>query len=111
MTGAYDDRLVLLSFAVAALASYTAIDLVGRVAAARGATRRIWLFAGSTAMGVGIWSMHFIGMLAFQLPVRVHYSVPLWLLSIAIAVAASASSCGITRSRLDTSVTGTPIAR
>lgn len=95
MTGVYDDRLVALSFAVAVLASYTAIDLVGRLAAARGGGRRLWLLGGSTAMGLGIWSMHFIGMLAYRLPVQVQYSVPLWLLSIAIAVAASALALSV----------------
>lgn len=89
MTGVYDDRLVALSFAVAVLASYTAIDLVGRVSAAAGRSRRIWFMAAAAAMGTGIWSMHFLGMLAFHLPVPIHYSVPLWLLSIAIAMVAS----------------------
>ena len=89
MTGTYDDRLVLLSFAVAALASYAAIDLVGRVSAAEGRMRRAWFVAASMAMGTGIWSMHFLGMLAFHLPVPIHYSVPLWLLSIALAMGAA----------------------
>ena len=95
MTASYDASLVTLSFLVAVLASFTAIDLTGRVAAARGLPRRAWLFGGSVAMGVGIWSMHFIGMLSFHLPVTIRYSVPLWLLSIGIAVAASALALAV----------------
>lgn len=69
MEGVYDLRLVALSVVVAAIASYTALDLAGRVTAARGKSSWIWLLGGAFSMGTGIWSMHFIGMLAFKLPV------------------------------------------
>jgi PAS domain S-box-containing protein len=74
MTGHHSPLLVVLSVIVAALASYTALSLTGRVAAARGGARAAWLFGGAWAMGTGIWSMHFLGMLAFRLPVPIGYA-------------------------------------
>jgi PAS domain S-box-containing protein len=55
------------------VASYAALDLAGRVTASRGRLRLIWLTGGATSMGMGIWSMHYIGMLAYNLPVPVYY--------------------------------------
>jgi len=81
--------LVAISFVIASLASYTALDLAGRVTAARAQNQMAWLLYGSTAMGVGIWSMHFVGMLAFRMSVDISYDVPLVLTSALIAVAAS----------------------
>ncbi|HEY9521187.1 MAG TPA: MHYT domain-containing protein [Methyloceanibacter sp.] len=57
--------LVALSVLGACFASYTALDLGGRVGSARGTARRIWLAAAAITLGGGIWSMHFIGVLAF----------------------------------------------
>jgi two-component system, sensor histidine kinase and response regulator len=90
MAGTYDYRLVALSVVIAVLASYAALDLAGRVTSARGATRKIWLSGGAIAMGVGIWSMHYIGMLAFHLPIPVAYDWPTVLVSLLAAVLASA---------------------
>src|SRR5690349_15700413 len=89
MTGSYDLKLVVLSLVVAAIASYTALDLAGRVNASRGKSSWIWLFAGALSMGTGIWSMHFIGMLAFRLPVPVAYDLPITMLSMGIAIVVS----------------------
>ncbi|HEX3927778.1 MAG TPA: MHYT domain-containing protein [Gemmatimonadales bacterium] len=82
--------LVVLSFAIAICASYTALTLAGRVAVARGRARLAWLMCGSIAMGSGIWSMHFVAMLAFHLPISIAYDVPLVTASWLAAVAASA---------------------
>ncbi|HEV3054567.1 MAG TPA: MHYT domain-containing protein, partial [Solirubrobacteraceae bacterium] len=71
LVGSYDYRLVALSVAIAVLASYAALDLAGRVTAARGVPRALWLAGGAAAMGLGIWTMHYIGMLAFSLPVQI----------------------------------------
>jgi PAS domain S-box-containing protein len=90
MTGHHQPALVAVSVLVAILASYAALDLSGRVTAAEGAVRRAWLLGGTFAMGVGIWSMHFIAMLAYHLPMAIRYDVPVWLLSVAIALIASA---------------------
>src|SRR5687768_15603893 len=89
MTGTFNPLLVLLSVIVAIFASYTALNLVGRVSVSSGAVRRTWLWGGAISMGIGIWSMHFVGMLALHLPVAVAYDVVLWLLSVAIAIVAS----------------------
>src|ERR1700680_2520671 len=87
--GYYDTRLVALSVFIAVVASYTALDLAARVTFARGSTRYLWLSGGATAMGIGIWSMHYLGMLAFRLPVPVLYDWPTVLLSLAAAILAS----------------------
>jgi two-component system, sensor histidine kinase and response regulator len=89
LIGSYDDRLVALSVVIAILASYAALDLAGRVTAARGHIRVLWLSGGAFAMGTGIWSMHYIGMLAFRMPVAVAYDWPTVLVSLFAAVFAS----------------------
>src|SRR5688572_30230389 len=71
----YSPSLVVLSYIVASLAAYTAIDLAGRVNEFRSEPRRAaaWLAGGACAMGAGIWAMHFVAMLAYQLPIPVRY--------------------------------------
>src|SRR5580704_18972274 len=90
MVGSYDYRLVALSVVIAVLASYAALSLAERVTSARGSARTIWLAGGATAMGIGIWSMHYIGMLAFTLPVPIQYDWPTVLVSLLAAIFASA---------------------
>jgi PAS domain S-box-containing protein len=85
----YDYRLVALSVIIAILAAYAALDLAGRITSARGQLRFVWLIGGSLAMGLGIWSMHYIGMLAFHLPIPVLYDWPTVLLSLLAAILAS----------------------
>src|ERR1700704_5292446 len=91
MAGSYDYRFVVLSAVIAVLASYTALDLAARLTAAVGRLARLlWLIGGATAMGIGIWSMHYIGMLAFSLPVTVEYDWPTVLLSLLAGILSSA---------------------
>jgi PAS domain S-box-containing protein len=90
MTGSYDYGEAARSILIAIAASYAALDLAGRVTAARGWARAAWLAGGAIAMGIGIWSMHFKGMLAFHLPVTVAYHWPTVLVSLVVAVFASA---------------------
>jgi PAS domain S-box-containing protein len=90
MHGSHESPLVALSILIAICASYTALTLAGRVAVARGTARVAWLLGGCVAMGSGIWSMHFVAMLAFHLPVPISYDVPPVALSHFAAVAASA---------------------
>jgi diguanylate cyclase (GGDEF)-like protein len=85
----YNNWLVGLSIFVAMLVSYTALRLAARVATSERQATRMWLAAGALAMGVGIWSMHFIGMLAFSLPIPLAYDIPTTLASLAIAIATS----------------------
>jgi PAS domain S-box-containing protein len=91
----YNHWLVGLSVAVAVLVSYTALSLAARVAAAGARYVHAWLIGGALAMGIGIWSMHFIGMMAFTLPIALRYDVTLTLLSLAAAVLASGSAIRI----------------
>ncbi len=81
LIGSYNYALVALSVLIAMFASYAALDLAGRVTAAGGWTRAGWLLGGAGAMGTGIWSMHYLGMLAFILPIPVAYHWPTVLLS------------------------------
>lgn len=87
LDGTYNLFLVALSILVAVVASYTTLDLAGRVTASAGRARRVWLAGG--AMGVGIWSMHFIGMLAFSVPLPMTYDVITVLVSMLVAVIAA----------------------
>ena len=90
MISHYNYGLVGLSVVIAIFASYAALDLAGRTRAAQGTRRWIWLTGGAAAMGLGIWAMHYIGMLAFHLPVPVLYDVPTVIVSLVAAIAASA---------------------
>jgi diguanylate cyclase (GGDEF)-like protein len=89
MAGSYDLKLVALSLVIASIASYTALELAGRVNQAKGKSSLVWLIGGAIAMGIGIWSMHFVGMLAFHLPIPVAYDAQITMLSMAIAIVVS----------------------
>lgn len=89
--GTYNFRLVALSYVIAVLASYVALDLTGQLRAEK--TRRLklfWLLGGAFAMGAGIWSMHFIGMLAFIMPMSMRYDLSWTGASMVVAILASA---------------------
>lgn len=98
MEGTYDLRLVALSVVVAIFASYTALDLARRVSESRGSAALAWLIGGAISMGLGIWSMHFIGMLAFSLPIPMAHDAPLTLLSLLIAMVVSGIALFVVRS-------------
>ena len=85
----HDPGLVALSFVVACLASYAALQLSGRVVIARDRARLWWLGGSALTMGVGIWSMHFIAMLAFRIGLPIAYAVDVVVLSVVVAIAAS----------------------
>jgi NO-binding membrane sensor protein with MHYT domain/two-component sensor histidine kinase len=98
MTGTDNYWLVLLSVIVATMASFVALDLSGRVSYSHTRlARRLWLTAGGLVCGSGIWTMHFIGMLGFRLPVAVSYDVLITLGSLALAIAGSSASLALTR--------------
>jgi NO-binding membrane sensor protein with MHYT domain len=90
LSGSYDYGEGARSVLIAIVASYVALDLAGRVTAASDRVRLAWLGGGATAMGLGIWAMHFKGMLAFRLPVPVEYHWPTVLASLPAAILASA---------------------
>ena len=90
LPGFYDYSEVSRSVFIAIAASYAALDLTGRVTVARSRFRLAWLSGGAVAMGMGIWAMHFKGMLAFHLPVPVMYDGPTILAALLVAILASA---------------------
>lgn len=92
MVGYYDYRLVALSVVISVLESYAARNLSERLNAARGRAWLTWLVFGSTVDGIGTWSMHYTGMLAFHLPVPVQYDWPTVLLSLLVAILGSAGA-------------------
>src|ERR1700739_3008766 len=95
LVGSYNYALVALSVLIAIFASYAALDIAGRVTAAGGWTRAVWLLGGAGAMGTGIWSMHYMGMLPCTLPVPVAYHWPTVLLSLLAAILASAVALSV----------------
>ena len=96
MTGFYDYSEVARSLLIAIAASYAALDLTGRVVAARGRVRVAWLSGGAIAMGIGIWTMHVKAMLALHLPVSVAYHWPTTLAALLVAIFASAVALYVT---------------
>lgn len=90
LVGSYNNILVFFSFVVAVLASYTALDMAGRVTNSAGRAAKFWLAGGAFSMGLGIWSMHFIGMLAFDLPIPLGYDPLITAGSLVISIGASA---------------------
>ena len=96
MQASYNPWLVSLSIIVAMVVAYTALKLAARVAdSVRTGSGRMWLLGGAAAMGMGIWSMHFIGMLAFSVEIPLRYGVFKTLLSLLIAVVTSGFALGI----------------
>ncbi|MGG7448586.1 putative bifunctional diguanylate cyclase/phosphodiesterase [Kosakonia oryzendophytica] len=85
----YDYILVVVSFIVAILASYTALNMAGRVSTSTGASAWVWLTGGGIAMGIGIWAMHFIGMLAMDISMSMRYKPLLTVISMFIAIGSS----------------------
>jgi two-component system, sensor histidine kinase and response regulator len=103
--GFYDGRLVALSIVIAILAAYAALDLSGRLTVSHGRARLAWLCGGAFSMGIGVWSMHYVGMEALRLPVPVRYDWPTVLLSMAVAILASAVALFVaSRNTLTTTV-------
>ena len=100
MVGTYNPILVLLSVLVAIFVSYTALSLSARVARAKSGADNtgLWVAGGAIAMGCGIWSMHFIGMLAFSLPIPLSYDTGLTLASLVIAIAISGFALSVASS-------------
>jgi signal transduction histidine kinase/CheY-like chemotaxis protein len=91
----HDLALVVLSFLVAALASFTSLEIAERLRGAQGLARRFWRLAAAVALGGGIWSMHFVAMLAFRIPLSQVYDPLLTALSGLIAIAAVGFGLGV----------------
>ncbi|KRB93835.1 diguanylate phosphodiesterase [Noviherbaspirillum sp. Root189] len=90
MQGSYSYPLVIASLFIATIASYTTLDLVGRIATLGKTTyRSYWLIGGAIAMGLGVWSMHFVGMLSYSLPIPLGYDPAITFYSLLIAASVS----------------------
>jgi NO-binding membrane sensor protein with MHYT domain len=89
LAGTHDPYLVALSILIACFASYTALDLSGHVPSAQGFARRMWLLAAAITMGGGIWSMHFVAMLAFIMPTPMSYDIGMTIVSLVVAIVVS----------------------
>ena len=87
MQGTFDLVLVAVSYVISVFGAYTALQLAGQVTDLRQATQKVWLACAAVALGGGaIWSMHFIGMLAYKTPIPVSYDITLTLLSMVAAI-------------------------
>src|SRR5580658_9674541 len=86
---AFRFKMAALSVLIAILAAYTAFGFNDVLVTASGRRRRLWLIAGASCMGFGIWTMHYLGVLAFYLPIPVFYRPPMILISLACAAIAS----------------------
>ena len=87
MTATYDVLLVIVSYAISVFGSYTSLQLVGQISPQKKEGDMFWLVAAAVALGGGaIWSMHFIAMLAYKLPIAVVYDVKLTLFSMVVAM-------------------------
>jgi diguanylate cyclase len=88
LAASYNPALVVLSYIVASVAAYTAVDFASRMRETRAGVGPVsgWLLGGAFAMGAGIWCMHFVAMLAFKLPIPVSYDLGTTLLSLAFAI-------------------------
>ncbi|MED4581698.1 EAL domain-containing protein [Brevibacillus choshinensis] len=89
LSHSYNLALVSFSYLLAVLASYTALNVSARIHGSLSKGRLIWLCTGAVSMGLGIWAMHFVAMLALHLPIQVHYDVGIVFLSILFAIIAS----------------------
>src|SRR5258708_4266006 len=95
LIGSQNYALVALLVVFALFASYAALDMAGGVTGAGGGAGAVWLLGGAGAMGTGIWSMHYIGMLAFMLPIPVAYHWATVLLSLLAAILAAVVALGV----------------
>ncbi|OKP78205.1 diguanylate cyclase [Paenibacillus sp. P3E] len=85
----YNIWIVLLSFALAASAAYSALNLISQASRSAGNVRRLWLLSGACVLGSGIWAIHFVGLMASRLPFEVRYQGGMAVLSLLISVLAS----------------------
>ena len=92
MQGSYNLTLVFASYCVAVIAAYIALYFGARLFDITGPARKFWLWGGALCLGSGIWSMHFVGMSAYTMPMdmAMSFSLPLTILSWVPAVLASA---------------------
>jgi PAS domain S-box-containing protein len=98
----YNYNLVGLSVLIATIGAYVAIEIAQRVRAAVRRRRLFWVYGGAVAMALGIWSMHFVGMLALRLPIPVWYDAPI----VTVSYVAAALGCVIAFAIFNRAVVG-----
>ena len=91
----WDPVLIALSFLVAFIASFVALDSAGKIPLSGRKGAMFWRIAGGVTLGIGIWAMHFIGMLSMQMPMIMSYHLWLTLASLGVAVLASTLAINI----------------
>ena len=89
VAGSYNIYIVILSIVIAVLSSLSALNSVAKISDAKGKTKYFWLISGAIVMGSGIWSMHFLGMLAFNLHAKMTYDLMLTILSMVSSMLSS----------------------
>src|SRR2546430_322704 len=87
----YSFVLVILSVVVALIGAYVAVEIAQRTHASEGRRRIAWSCAGTLVLGLGIWSMHCVGMLALNLPMLVWYDA----LALFASIVAAVGGCAI----------------
>jgi PAS domain S-box-containing protein len=87
--------LVALSVAIAAFASFVALDVAGRLRESRGRARLWWLTLAATAMGGGIWAMHFVAMLSYKMELPVRYEAGFTVGSLLVAILVTGTALAI----------------
>lgn len=86
----YNPYLVVLSIIIAIVSTFTAFGISERIGASKNKKHQLlWIVFGASTMGTGVWSMHFIGLLALILPVSVSYNLTMTVISILPAILAS----------------------
>lgn len=91
----WDPVLIAISYLVAFIASFVALDSAGKIPLSSRKAALFWRMAGGISLGIGIWSMHFIGMLSMQMPMMMRYDLWLTLTSLGVAVIASTTALDI----------------
>lgn len=91
----WDPVLIAISYPVAFIASFVALDSAGKIPLSSRKAALFWRMAGGISLGIGIWSMHFIGMLSMQMPMMMRYDLWLTLASLGVAVIASTTALDI----------------
>ncbi|EMB4294390.1 putative bifunctional diguanylate cyclase/phosphodiesterase [Enterobacter roggenkampii] len=91
----WDPVLIAISYLVAFIASFVALDSAGKIPLSSRKAALFWRIAGGMTLGIGIWSMHFIGMLSMQMPMMMRYDLWLTLASLGVAIIASTTALDI----------------
>jgi NO-binding membrane sensor protein with MHYT domain len=100
LAATYDMSLVIMSYVISAFGAYTALQLAGNVIDQQKDNRLPWIVGAAVALGGGgIWSMHFIAMLAYNLPIPVNYDIPITIISLIAAIAVTGIGLYIVTSR------------